>query len=662
VSSSAASGAPPEPPSAPHRPEPKTPHEEPRRPAPATVHDFDTLPRPLRRWMVRPPSVRILAALTLAAAGAGLQSLVSVHHIPFPFPGAFAGVLVAAWLLGAVPAAVAAVAGLVLVVFFVVPPEHPILGRDLLLYGFFSLLVCGMAIHRARAERSHIVRHTDAHHDSQTLAALLDTIPEGVVVVDDKGKIRCASRRGAEISGTEASSLTGARISDLLASWRTFHPDGTRVPESERPFNRLARGETVADVEVIVERPDGRRIPILVNGVPIHGRHLNGGQSIIGAVMIYRDISAEKAAQAALAESAHKYRLLFEQAAFPKWLVDLETLAFLEVNDAAVRTYGYSREQFLGMSLSDLRPTDEPPTELELHHTLDDHFEGTMNTRHRTLDGRILTVEMTARFIDTHDSGYRHMLVEIFDTTRITRSREELERSNTELEQFAHAAAHDLKEPLRGLTLYASFLTEDYSDILPPEAQRMISTISRLAARGTALIDALLDYSQAGRTQLRIVPVDLNILFNEVVENLATLAAEQHAIVTRVNPLPTLLCDRVQTGRILANLIINAIKYNENDPKRVEVGSLRDPNRPHPVLYVRDNGIGIRPEHHERIFQMFRRLHLSDAYGGGTGAGLALVQKLVRRHSGEVWLDSAPGRGSTFFFTLGPEVDTPARR
>jgi PAS domain S-box-containing protein len=618
--------------------------------------------------MTGPWAARYAGALVLAGAGAVLHALLDTYAgTGYPLTGASAAVLVAAWLLGAGPALLAAGAGLLAHELIFARGAIPPL-PDLVLYGLFTVLMCGLAAHREHTEARHLVRYSEAHRARNTLNALLESIPEGVLIVDyPESTVRFVSRRGAEISGVETSRLIGQRLSDLMDRWATLLPDGARLRHEDRPFSRvLESGEPVVDREFILERPDGVRVPVIINGAAIFGPARAGRRGpVVGAVMVYRDITKRKAAQAALAESAVKYQLLFEQAAFPKWLVDLETLAFVEANDAAVRAYGYTREEFLRMTLADLRAPAEPPTELEQHHTPAEHFEGTMSTRHRTRDGAVLNVEVTARVIDLR-FGSRTMLVESFDTTSLVRSQHdlnlkaaELTRSNAELEQFAHAAAHDLKEPLRGLALYASFLKEDFSAELPPEAVRMINTISRLAARGTALVDALLDLSQAGRTQLRITTVNLDALFNEVVENLATLAAEQHALISKVGPLPAIRCDRVQVGRILANLIINGIKYNHRDPKVIEVGCYADPARPHPVVYVRDNGIGIKPEHHANIFNMFRRLHPADAYGGGTGAGLALVQMLVRRHAGEVWVESTPGEGSTFYFTVGPAADTP---
>jgi len=653
--------------------------------------------------MGRPPAQRYAAAVLVVAGAVLLRAaLVPVTQQMYPFFTAYGAVVVSGWLLGAGPALLT----LVLCYFthlllFIQPrgllwPTTTPHIAGTVMYAFTGLVVCLLAQARARAEVAYVRGQHESRTALNTLRALLDSIPEGIVIIDmPGGVVRLISRAGAEMGGFHAPQVQGRSLYELARTWRAIDPvSGDAIPHTDRPFVRmLEKGEPILDRELVVERPDGSRIPVLLNGAPIFDRTCfgpDGKPLIIGGVMVYRDITRRKQAMAALAESAARYRLLFEQAPWPKWLVHMETLRFLDVNDAAIECFGYTREEFLSRTLADLRSPDAPPTELEQRHDKADHFEGTIATRQVTRTGTVLDVELTAREIPVRHDGPHDgaedggiLLVECFDTTdlkhaqqELLRKAAELERSNADLEQFAHAAAHDLKEPLRGLALYASFLLEDHGESLPEEGRRMVHTISRLASRGIALVDSLLEVSQAGRTQLRLAEVDLNRLLADVLEGLTRLIDEQEVIVSRTCELPTLTCDRVQVARILTNLITNAIKYNTSRPKRVEVGC-----EPHPrvggqlAMFVRDNGIGIKPEHQQQIFRMFRRLHTPDAYGGGTGAGLALVQKLVRRHAGEVWVESEPGNGATFWFTLGtptqpatpppvmpPEKPPPARR
>ena len=232
----------------------------------------------------------------------------------------------------------------------------------------------------------------------------------------------------------------------------------------------------------------------------------------------------------------------------------------------------------------------------------------------------------------------------------------ELERSNIELDAFAYVASHDLKEPLRGIHNYSNFLIEDYGDVLHEDGIAKLQTLVRLTQRMEDLINSLLHYSRLGRTELSHKPTNLNDLVRQSIDTLR-ISQPQQPIEFRTKSLPTIDCDRTQVSELFTNLIGNAIKYNDRTEKWVEIGWLesktgsgKDPSLY--TFYVRDNGIGIAQHHWERVFQIFKRLHAQDEYGGGTGAGLTIVQKIVDRHGGKIWVESTPGEGSTFYFTL----------
>ncbi|MBZ0252026.1 MAG: hypothetical protein K8I02_01685, partial [Candidatus Methylomirabilis sp.] len=241
---------------------------------------------------------------------------------------------------------------------------------------------------------------------------------------------------------------------------------------------------------------------------------------------------------------------------------------------------------------------------------------------------------------------------------------EELERSNKELDDFAYIASHDLKEPLRGISHYAQFLMEDYGDKLDEEGKDRLVTLGRLTQRMEKLIDSLLEYSRAGRVHLAIADTDLNDVVHDVLESLNFSLKERGVEVRVPEPLPTVACDRVRTTEVFRNLVTNAMKYNDKPRKSVEIGvrkpAAEDEERAGlrgPVLYVRDNGIGIREKHLDKVFQMFRRLHGQDKYGGGTGVGLALQHLLDERQGGRIWVESVFGEGTTFYFTVRGDAD-----
>ena len=187
-----------------------------------------------------------------------------------------------------------------------------------------------------------------------------------------------------------------------------------------------------------------------------------------------------------------------------------------------------------------------------------------------------------------------------------------LERSNEELDAFTYIASHDLKEPLRGIQHLAQFLQEDFGDGLPPEGQAHFDSMTRLTGRMESLIDVLLQYSQVGRQELNLRPVDLNAVVEETLFVLSSRLKEAGTQVRVPRPLPTVVCDEFQVSEIFLNLMTNAVKYNDKPEKWVEVGYLLS-EALSPIFYVRDNGIGIREKHQEMIFGLFKRLHAREA-------------------------------------------------
>ncbi len=234
----------------------------------------------------------------------------------------------------------------------------------------------------------------------------------------------------------------------------------------------------------------------------------------------------------------------------------------------------------------------------------------------------------------------------------------ELARSNTELDAFAHVASHDLREPLRGIRNYAMFLLEDYQEQLDAEGLGRLTTIQQLCNRMEQQMEALLHYSRVGRTELAVGETDLTELVKDVLALLGPRLEQEQVEVRLPRPLPTLCCDRVRVVDLYTNLITNAMKYNDKVEKWIEIGYREalseepDSGEAVPVLYVRDNGIGIPEKDREAVFTMFRRLHGREHYGGGTGAGLTIARRIVERHGGKIWIESEPGLGTTFCFTL----------
>jgi len=234
------------------------------------------------------------------------------------------------------------------------------------------------------------------------------------------------------------------------------------------------------------------------------------------------------------------------------------------------------------------------------------------------------------------------------DRERLARAYEELEETNLELRRFVYAASHDLKEPVRSISGFCELLKGQHGDLLPDEALDWIDQAVTGSARMDALIDQLLNYSRIDDAAERFGPVDCSEVVDEVVDNLQAAIRGCAATVSR-SPLPTVRGDRAQLIQLFQNLIGNGIKYRADVRPKIDVSAQR--NGSGWVFSVRDNGLGSEPRHHERIFAVFKRLHTHDAFPG-SGIGLAICRRVVVRHGGKLWLESEPGAGSTFYFSL----------
>ncbi len=229
-----------------------------------------------------------------------------------------------------------------------------------------------------------------------------------------------------------------------------------------------------------------------------------------------------------------------------------------------------------------------------------------------------------------------------------------LEESNKELDDFAYIASHDLKEPLRGIMNYSNFLLEDYGEQFDEDGRSKLNTLVFLGQRLSDFISSLLTFSRVGRLEYAYQETDLNAVVEDVISSIQVSLNEENIVVRMPQTLPTILCDKIRMREVFLNLISNAMKYNDKPEKWIEIGTQEaESEGGGMVFYVRDNGIGIREKHIDKVFMIFKRLHGRDKYGGGTGAGLTIVKKIIEKHGGSIWLKSTFGEGTTFYFTLG---------
>ncbi|MET3109251.1 chemotaxis family two-component system sensor kinase Cph1 [Oxalobacteraceae bacterium GrIS 2.11] len=278
------------------------------------------------------------------------------------------------------------------------------------------------------------------------------------------------------------------------------------------------------------------------------------------------------------------------------------------------------------------------------------------SVRERSLPWSTLEVESALRL--------RQLVMElvISQTVKLSEQNVDLTASNEELDAFAYVASHDLKEPLRGIHRYAHQLLENTQTMTEQDRQRLDS-LMRLTLRMDSLLNSLLHFSRVGRTNLEFESVNLNDLVEDALEMIGVRKDDNTCRISIPRPLPTIECNPVRVREIFSNLVSNAIKYNLHAQPLVELiyiapdEELARQNAPkeatgHIIYGVRDDGIGIEERHFDQVFRMFKRLHGRDEFGGGMGAGLTVVQKVVQRHGGAIWLESTVGQGSCFYFTL----------
>jgi PAS domain S-box-containing protein len=365
---------------------------------------------------------------------------------------------------------------------------------------------------------------------------------------------------------------------------------------------------------------------------------------------------------AGLERLKESYRDLYHQAPVLYFSLDPHG-RFAACNDTMLGTLGYPREDLLGKPYTRLltpegarRFLQDPgayarPGEIETHWVKKDGSVIDVWVRTAPIldeQGRFVRSRSAAQ-----DVTERNRLANTVraKAEELQQANECLRRINQELEEFTYVVSHDLKEPLRTLEAFSTFLQQDYGQALGGEGVEYISHLVGASRRLGHLIDDLLALSRAGKVINTPAAFDLGEALAVVLADLSDLIHRKGAEVRIEGSLPIVAGDRERLGQLLANLIGNGLKYNQSKPPIVVLGSGTAPGPGQVTIFVRDNGIGIAPQYHERIFRLFRRLHRREEYEGN-GAGLAICKKIVEAHGGRIWVESETGRGATFFFTL----------
>jgi len=325
-----------------------------------------------------------------------------------------------------------------------------------------------------------------------------------------------------------------------------------------------------------------------------------------------------------------------------------------EVNKATERISGYSSDELIGKPLRQFF-VDQDRAQAGIEEIKKEGGSSNYELTVLTKAGKEVPVSFNATVLRDPAGRIIGLLGSARDVTKqrqvessLKQTMAQLESSNKELEQFAYVASHDLQEPLRMVSSYTQLLEKRYKDKLDSDADEFIGYVVDGVSRMQNLINSLLTYSRVTTKGKALAKTDCEAVLETTITNLKKAIEESSADITH-DPLPVVRADDVQVGQLFQNLIGNAIKFRGKNNPRIHVSA--EHKDAEWVFSVRDNGIGIEPQYDDRIFQIFQRLHSKEAYPG-TGIGLAICKKIVERHGGRIWVESKPGKGTTFFFTL----------
>jgi PAS domain S-box-containing protein len=470
---------------------------------------------------------------------------------------------------------------------------------------------------------------------------LLDGIQDhAIFMMDPTGQILSWNSGAERINGYTAEEIIGQNFA------RFFPPHDVERGRPEEVLRMTAASGRHEEQGMRV-RPDGSRFLASVTFTALHD---NAG-NLLGFSEFSHDLSESN-------EAGAKYRGLLEAA--PDAMVVVNQLGeIVLLNLQAEKQFGYHRHELIGQQVRNIIPTgfaerliadDLRSAEDALAQQMGMGIEligqrkdGTefpieiMLSPLESAEGILVTAAI--RDISVRKAAERHLAGKV----------DELNRSNEELEQFAYIASHDLQEPLRMVASYTQLLSRRYKGRLDSDADEFIAFAVDGASRMQRLIQDLLTFSRVGTRGTELIPTASGEACLQALLNLRGAIEESGAIVTH-DPLPTVLADETELVQLFQNLIGNAIKYQGPGLPRVQISATRDGGDTWSFA-VTDNGLGIDPQYFEQIFGMFQRLHGRDDFAG-TGVGLAISKKIVERHGGRIWVESALGRGSTFHFDL----------
>ena len=501
----------------------------------------------------------------------------------------------------------------------------------------------------------------EAQQTRSHLAAIVESSDDAIVGKDLEGKVVSWNVGAERMFGYPAQEMIGQPITRIVPPERR---------DEEAQIRENARRGEVHRYETVRQRKDGGRLDISLTISPIR----DGSGRIVGLSSISRDVTERKQAERALQESQARLSGVIGSAMDAIISVDANQRVTI-FNAAAEKMFACPAAEALG------RPLDRfiPQRFREAHRLHLEKF-GRAGTTSRTMgslqplaglraSGEEFPIEASISQIGAGaekvftvilrditerkeaEERIRQMNAEL--EQRVKQRTAELTTANQELEAFTYSVAHDLRAPLRHIDAFSRLLSEDFAPQLPAEAQRYLQNLRHGARQMSQLVDDLLNLAHVSRQPLKYQPVPLDELVGTLVNEIKAEAGARQ-LEWRLHPLPKVQCDPGLMRQVFANLLSNASKYTRpRSPAVIEVGC--QPKNGQTAIYVRDNGVGFDMKYVDKLFGVFQRLHRSEEFEG-TGVGLAIVERVVRRHGGAVWAEGTVGKGATFYFTL-PGLD-----